>query len=164
MKRYTLRREQIIEKPRAEIFSFFEKPENLAKITPPSMRFKVLTPGPITMAAGALIDYTITIFGVRRRWTTQIAAYDPPHGFIDVQLRGPYSFWRHVHRFEDVAGGTRVSDNIEYIVPYGLLGRLVHAIFIKRQLECIFDYRARKIRDIFARDRYSCPNPAGKRG
>ncbi len=160
MKRYRLHREQIIDRPRAEVFAFFEKPENLAKITPPSMRFKILTPGPVHMSSGALIDYTIRIFGIRRRWTTRITEYDPPRKFIDVQLRGPYVFWRHTHRFDETADGTRVVDGVEYIVPYGLLGDLIHALFIRRQLNRIFDYRARKIGGLFAGKHDSSSNRA----
>ncbi len=164
MKRYTLERKQMIFRPRAEVFSFFEKPENLAMITPPSMRFEILTPGPIKMATGTLIDYVIRIFGFRRRWTTLILMYDPPHEFIDVQLRGPYVFWRHTHYFDDVPGGTRVVDRVEYIVPYGLFGRLIHAILIRRQLNHIFDFRSRKIGEILAGERNSQPNPAYEKG
>lgn len=150
MKRYVMEIEQTIDRPVGEVFSFFEKPENLALISPPSMQFTILTPRPIRMAAGTLIDYTVRIFGVPRRWTTLILIYEPPREFIDVQLRGPYTFWRHAHRFDEIAGGTRIVDRVEYIVPYGLLGRMVHALFVRRQLQSIFDYRSRKIGEIFA--------------
>jgi ligand-binding SRPBCC domain-containing protein len=147
MKRYILERVQVVEQSRPEVFSFFENPENLGKITPPSMGFEILTPGPIRMAAGAVIDYAVRIFGVRRRWTTLISAYDPPREFVDVQLRGPCLFWHHTHRFEDVAGGTRIIDRVEYIVPYGPLGRMMHALIIERRLNRIFDYRAQQIEE-----------------
>ena len=163
MKRYELNREQIIDRPRNQVFSFFERPENLARITPPSMRFRILTPGPITMAAGALIDYTVRIFGIRRRWTTRIESYDRPNEFVDVQLRGPYTFWRHTHRFEDVTEGTRMIDRVDYIVPFGLSGRLAHKFFIKRRLRDIFDYRSRKIREIFGSEHSSRSDPAGEK-
>lgn len=157
MKRYTLEREQTINKPRSEVFSFFEKPENLALITPPSMQFKILTPRPVSMESGVLIDYTLRIFGVRQRWTTLILIYDPPHEFIDVQLRGPYTFWRHTHRFDETPDGTRVIDRVEYIVPHGILGRMLHSFFIRRQLRSIFDFRSRKIEEIFA-DGHASPS------
>ncbi len=160
MRRYTLKREQTIARPRAEVFSFFEKPENLAKITPPSMEFKILTPQPITMTSGALIDYTLRIFGIRQRWTTLILMYEPPTEFVDVQLRGPYVFWRHTHHFEETADGTRVVDYIEYILPYGFFGRMINALFIRRQLKGIFDYRGRKIREIFENEHGSHSDPA----
>jgi len=152
MKRYRLHREQIIGRPREEVFSFFEKPENLARITPPSMGFKIITPSPIHMAPGALIDYTIRIFGIRRRWTTRITEYNPPYAFVDEQMRGPYSFWRHTHHFEEIPDGTRVVDTVEYVVPFGIFGRLIHALFVKWQLDRIFNYRAQRIKSIFGHE------------
>jgi ligand-binding SRPBCC domain-containing protein len=164
MKRYILERVQEIGKPQAEVFSFFERPENLARITPSSMRFEILSPGPITMAPGVLIDYTIRIFGMRRGWTTLIAEYDPPYQFVDEQLRGPYVFWQHTHHFDKIAGGTRMADRVEYIVPYGLFGRLIHTLFIRRQLNRIFDYRAQKIGQIFANQDDTPSDPAWEEG
>jgi hypothetical protein len=151
MKVYDLQREQDVARPVEEVFAFFERPENLARITPPSMGFEILTPPPITMQSGALLDYTVKVFGVRNRWTTLITDHDPPHSFTDVQLKGPYSFWHHTHRFESIEGGTRLVDEVRYILPLGFLGRVAHSLLVKRQLETIFDYRGRIIEERFGR-------------
>ncbi|MEN3026774.1 MAG: SRPBCC family protein [Chlorobiota bacterium] len=149
MKLYRLYREQWVPKPLEEVFPFFERPENLGLITPPRLGFRLLTPSPVPMHQGALIDYTIRLLGLPVRWTTYIAVYDPPHCFVDVQLRGPYSFWYHTHRFIPENGGTRLTDEVLYVLPFGPLGRLLHAIWIARSLDSIFSYRRERIRAIF---------------
>ena len=149
MKIYTLTREQVIHRPLDEVFAFFAKPENLAKITPDTVGFVILTPTPISMQVGAVIDYTIKVFGLRRYWTTMISDYKPPHKFVDVQLKGPYEFWHHTHTFEACAEGTIVRDTVRYVLPFGWLGRLAHALVVKRQLRQIFDFRSKVIEDFF---------------
>lgn len=151
MKMYELEREQTVACPLDQVFAFFERPENLVEITPPAMRFEILTPLPIRMMSGAVIDYTVKVFGVRTRWTTLITDYDPPHRFSDVQLRGPYHLWHHSHRFESINGGTRLIDNVRYILPFGLLGRLAHSLLVRPQLDTIFDYRHGIIEQRFGR-------------
>jgi ligand-binding SRPBCC domain-containing protein len=150
MKIYKLEREQVINKPIEQVFAFFEKPENLATITPPSMQFNILTPFPLDMKTGSIIDYAIKIFGFRIHWRTIIAGYDPPSGFVDEQLKGPYAFWRHKHQFEKIENGSLIRDKVNYALPFGYLGRLVHMIFVKRQLQHIFNYRSTAIKEIFA--------------
>jgi hypothetical protein len=145
----TLTREQFIAAPVADVFSFFSRPENLSKLTPPDLGFVILTPPPIEMKTGALIDYTIRLFGMRVRWTTLITAYDPGRSFVDEQLKGPYSFWRHSHRFAEAPGGTMVTDEVRYALPFGPVGRLAHALVVKRQLASIFAYREKAIGTIF---------------
>ncbi|MCS7176936.1 MAG: SRPBCC family protein [Candidatus Kapabacteria bacterium] len=149
MKLYRLYREQWVPKPLEEVFPFFERPENLSLITPPQLGFRLLTPSPVPMHQGALIDYTIRLLGLPVRWTTYIAVYDPPHCFVDVQLRGPYSFWHHTHRFIPENGGTRLIDEVLYILPFGPLGRLLHAVWVARSLDFIFSYRRERIRAFF---------------
>lgn len=141
-----LERVQIIPRPRAEVFAFFEDAHNLERITPPFLRFRVLTPPPIAMAEGTLIDYRLGLFGVPLRWRTRIESYVPGESFVDVQLRGPYRLWRHTHTFEDVPGGTKMTDRVEYEIPLGPLGAAARAIFVRRTLDRIFDYR----RDVIA--------------
>lgn len=150
MKMYTLNREQRIARPLNDVFAFFERPENLATITPPWLSFRIITPGPIEMAPGAVIDYTVRAFGIRHRWTTLIAVYDPPYRFIDVQLRGPYSFWHHTHTFEEIPGGTMIRDEVRYILPFGIVGRMAHGAVVKRRLKRIFDYRLRVVANMLA--------------
>jgi ligand-binding SRPBCC domain-containing protein len=143
---YELKRQQIVPAPIDEVFTFFGRPENLAKITPDRLGFVILTPLPIRMQAGTTIDYTIRVLGMRRHWTTLITDYDFPHRFVDVQLKGPYRFWHHTHTFESVEGGTLLVDAVRYILPFGLLA---HWVFVRRQLESIFDYRCEIIAQRF---------------
>lgn len=162
MKIYKLTREQLIARPRKAVFEFFERPENLAVITPPSMRFHILTPRPIVMRFGAVIDYKIGIMGITTGWRTLIAGYSPPDSFVDFQINGPYRLWRHTHRFIDRGDSTVIVDEIEYAVPMGILGQLAHAVFVERRLEAIFNYRAAAIARIFAMTPdYKSSVPAG---
>lgn len=142
---YRLERRQWLPLPLEAVFGFFERPENLAQITPPWLDFRILTPPPIRMAPAATIDYTIRVLGIRTHWRSLIAEYDPPRGFRDVQLIGPYRLWDHRHRFQAERGGTVVEDEVEYQVAVGPLGRLAHALFVRRQLATIFDYRRDRI-------------------
>ena len=148
MKIYTLKRRQTFDRARREVFQFFEQPENLEKITPGSVGFNILTPRPINMKAGTVLDYTIKVLGLPVRWTTLISEYEPPARFADVAIRGPYSFWHHTHTFEEHDGTTVMTDEVRYSLPFGPLGSLVHSLWVNRQLEEIFDYRARVIRDL----------------
>lgn len=149
MRLYTLKREQAIARPIEEVYSFFERPDNLEKITPSSVGFVILTPGPISMHPGAVLDYTIRPMGFPVRWTTLITSYDPPNRFTDVALRGPYSYWHHTHTFEKTPEGTIMRDEVRYALPLGWIGRLVHRFWVRRQLDYIFDFRAKAIEAIF---------------
>lgn len=140
---------QLIKRNLADVFSFFENPQNLAKITPPKMGFKILTPLPIRMRQGTLIDYVVNIMAVPVRWTSLITEYDPPHKFVDEQLKGPYSFWHHEHFFRATPDGTVIEDVVHYSLPLGFLGRLVEPILVRPQLKAIFEYRQRVIADFF---------------
>lgn len=150
MKPEIFRAEQFIPRPRGEVFPFFERPENLAKITPPSLGFKILTPGPLEMKKGLTIDYTIKILGLPVRWRTLILEYNPPFSFVDNQERGPYALWHHTHTFEEVSGGTLMKDEVKYAVPFGLLGSLVNAVWVRRDIENIFRYRTRVIAQLYS--------------
>ena len=148
MKTYFLLRRQVIPKPLDAVFGFFESPANLERITPAEVGFNILTPQPITMRTGAVLDYTIRLFGIPVRWTTQIVGYDPPYRFADVALKSPYSFWHHTHSFEPTPGGTVMTDQVKYVMPFGWIGQIAHALFVKRRLEKIFDYRAEVIEQL----------------
>lgn len=150
MKIYTLHVEQIVPQPLDEVFSFFSRPENLAEITPASMGFVIITPSPIEMKSGALISYTIRLLFTRVRWTSLITLYEPPHKFVDEQLRGPYSFWHHTHTFSKTAEGTLIVDDVRYAIPLSFIGRVVHSLFIRRQLRRIFTYRAEAVGRVFS--------------
>ncbi len=149
---HTVKRIQRFSQPLHTVFSFFQKPENLARITPPHLGFKLLTPSPIQMKAGAVIDYTVSPFFIPFRWTTLITEYDPPHKFVDLQLKGPYSLWHHTHAFREVEGGTEMTDEVRFVMPFWILGDILHALIVRRQLEEIFDYRARVIADLLSRN------------
>jgi len=144
-----LTREQWIDRPVDEVFSFFADAGNLETITPPWLRFRILTPRPIEMRSGALIDYTLRVRGLPIRWTTEIVEWTPPHRFVDRQLRGPYRLWHHLHEFFAEGNRTRMLDTVDYVLPFGPLGRLAHFGWVRRDLEQIFDYRQRQIETLF---------------
>ena len=146
---YELECEILVPKGIKETFAFFENPRNLARITPPWLRFVVLSEGPVEMRAGAEIDYTIRYLGVSLQWKTLIAEYEPPFHFVDVQMRGPYKRWRHTHTFRPTEGGTVVRDHVEYALPMGPIGRLAHRIRVRSQLREIFAYRQAALTGIF---------------
>jgi ligand-binding SRPBCC domain-containing protein len=148
---YVLEREATIPAPRERVFPFFADARNLERLTPPSLRFRILTPGTIEMRAGAVIDYQLRVTGLPVRWRTLIETWEPPARFVDVQTKGPYRVWRHTHTFENVAGGTLMRDRVDYALPLGPLGALAQRLFVARQLEQIFAFRARVIQDLFAR-------------
>lgn len=130
---------------REEVFQFFADARNLEVITPPWVRFRILTPTPIEMRAGVLIDYRIAVHGIPLRWRTQIAEWQPPVRFVDVQLSGPYRLWHHTHTFEERDGGTLCGDVVRYW-PWG--GRLIDRLFVGRDVRRIFQYRARRLREL----------------
>ncbi len=146
---YTLQRELCVPHPLPEVFDFFSRAENLERITPPWMRFRILTPLPIPMKRGTTIAYALRVRGIPLRWLTQIERWDPPYEFVDVQAKGPYELWHHTHRFSEVEGGTCIVDIVRYALPFGPLGRLVHRLQVARDLEQIFDYRARRVQSLF---------------
>ncbi len=149
MKTYILQRQQLIKRPLHEVFAFFSRPENLNQITPRSMGFRILTPGPVEMKDGAVIDYTINLYGQLVRWTTIITLYAPPHKFVDVQLKGPYSFWHHTHTFTATEDGTIVADDVRYAMPLGIFGRIIHSLVVRYQLEKIFTFRQEQLLALF---------------
>jgi ligand-binding SRPBCC domain-containing protein len=137
-----LERTQRVGLPPEEAFAFYADARNLEAITPPWLGFRVTTPEPIEMAAGTLIEYRLRLHGIPIRWRTRIAVWEPPHRFVDVQLRGPYALWEHTHTFEpDGAGATIIRDRVRYRLPLGPLGGLAHAALVRRDLRRIFDFR-----------------------
>lgn len=138
----TFRVEQGFGRTPDELFPFFADAFNLELITPPFLKFRVNSPGPIRMEAGTAIDYRLRIHGIPVRWRSRITRWDPPHGFVDEQVRGPYRKWVHEHRFESVAGGTRMVDIVDYAAPGG---RLVERLVVDRDVERIFAYRKRAL-------------------
>jgi ligand-binding SRPBCC domain-containing protein len=138
----TLRRTQWVPRSLEATFAFFARPQNLPSITPPWLGFRIVTPEPIVMAHGLVLDCSVRVMGVRTHWRSRIEDYDPPHAFRDVQVNGPYRLWEHRHEFRDENGGTRIEDKVVYVVPLGPLGVLLDRVVIRRQLRAIFDYRS----------------------
>ena len=145
MKIFTVSREQIVARPLAEVFEFFSHAGNLEMLTPAWLKFQILTPEPVAMRPGARIDYRIRYHGIPMRWVTEIEVWDPPHRFVDTQVRGPYKLWHHTHTFEETKDGTRIGDVVRYAMPFGPLGRVVNFLQTQREVESIFDYRNRQI-------------------
>ena len=153
---YTLHRELWVPHPSPVVFDLFSRAENLEQLTPPWMHFRILTPPPIVMKPGATIAYSLRVRGIPLRWLTEIERWNPPHEFVDIQAKGPYTLWRHTHRFSEVEGGTLIADTVEYALPFGMLGRLVHRLQVARDLGEIFDYRAQQVRALLPREAGEC--------
>jgi len=147
-----LEREQWIGRPRSEVFDFFSRAENLGRITPSWLDFRILTPLPIAMGAGARIDYRIRLAGVPMRWRTRIQVWEPETRFVDVQERGPYALWEHTHEFAPRDGGVVMRDLVRYALPLGPLGRAAHALAVRAALAAIFDHRFAAVRALLDAD------------
>lgn len=144
-KTYLLSSEIHLDAPLDRVFAFFSDPENLELITPPSLRFRVIGQTPIEMRRGTKIDYRLELHGFPMRWQSEIPVWDPPHRFVDRQLRGPYRLWEHDHRFEATDSGTRCVDLVTFEVPFGAIA---YPLFVRRDLERIFAYRHRTLAEI----------------
>ena len=138
---HLLEREQLVAAPLADVFRFFSQARNLEQITPPWLRFALLTPDPIEMAVGTVIAYRMRLHGLPMRWTSRIEVWEPDRAFVDRQLRGPYRLWEHRHEFATLDGGTVVRDRVRYALPLGRLGALAHSLIVRRDLQRIFDFR-----------------------
>ena len=142
MRIHTLHREQRLEGSPEDVFPFFADARNLERITPPLLGFDVITPGPIEMHVGTLIEYRLKVHRVPLSWLTSIQAWEPPHRFVDMQVRGPYALWHHTHTFEATDdGGTLMRDVVRYSVGFGPLGELADRLFVARDVEAIFAHR-----------------------
>jgi len=137
-----------IPRPREEVFAFFAAAQNLQAITPPELNFRIMSPLPIALRQGSLIDYGLRLYGIALRWRTLISTWDPPSCFVDEQLVGPYTQWTHRHTFADTPdGGTLVEDEVRYRMPFGVLGRLAH-LLVRPQLDRIFRYRTARVHEL----------------
>ena len=145
-----LEREQRLPGGPDEVFAFFGDARNLEAITPPLLRFRVVTPDPIVMARGTLIRYRLRIRGVPVSWLTEIKEWQPPHCFVDEQLRGPYALWHHTHSFEADGDETIMRDVVRYRIGFGPLGTLANAAVVRRDLAAIFDFRAERVRALLS--------------
>ena len=130
----------------SELFPFFADASNLDALTPPWLHFHIVTPAPIVMRAGTLIDYQLRVRWVPLRWRTLIRDWQPPYRFVDEQVWGPYRQWIHEHTFASEVGGTRVRDVVHYAVPFDWL---VHRSIVRPDIERIFQYRAEALQRRF---------------
>ena len=141
--------EQFVPRPLDEVFEFFSKAENLEQLTPKWLNFRILSVDPSPVQKGTLIKYSLRwrIFPIR--WTTEIIEWDPPYRFVDLQLKGPYKLWHHEHRFVAEGNGTRITDEVQYLLPFGPLGSIAHALKVKKDVETIFAYRTKVVGQLF---------------
>lgn len=138
-----------VPRPLEEVFPFFANARNLERITPPGMGFRITSSHPLEMRRNLMIDYQLRISGLPFRWRSQITEWNPPHSFVDEQLKGPYAEWVHRHEFLAEGGHTLMRDVVRYRLPFGVLGNLALPL-VKRQLRAIFDYRESAIRCLFS--------------
>jgi ligand-binding SRPBCC domain-containing protein len=149
MNTYTLHRRQLVPRPVEEVFAFFADAGNLDLLTPSWMHFRIITPQPIALHAGAKIEYALRWHHLPLRWLTEILEWSPPTRFVDTQTRGPYRLWHHTHAFTPADGGTVMEDTVRYALPFGVLGRLAHSLGVRRDIETIFDFRFKRIAELF---------------
>lgn len=158
-KEYVFKADLVINAPLEKVFEFFANAENLEKITPEFMQFKIITPTPIQMRKGTLIDYKLKVRGVPMKWRTLIDEWELNKKFVDTQLKGPYKLWHHTHEFMALTPtSTKMTDTVRYIVPFGFLGRLVHPILVRPDVEKIFAYRNSTIPLFFPTKNSSFPS------
>lgn len=138
---HRLERTQLVPLPVEDAFAFFADAGNLEALTPPWLRFRILTPRPIAMRAGTMIEYVLSLHRVPVRWRTEIVDFEPGRRFVDNQIAGPFRLWQHTHAFEEHEDGTMIRDTVLYRMPYGAAGAIAHRVLIARDLGRIFDYR-----------------------
>ena len=148
MAEYILTRELTLDLPRKEVFDFFADAGNLERITPPELNFHIITPQPIDIKQGTLIDYKLKMRGIPVSWRTEISVWEPPFRFVDQQLRGPYRQWIHTHTFTELSPTqTLMEDEVRYRLPLEPLADIAH-FFVKRELAYIFDYRQKVVAEM----------------
>ena len=149
MKTYRLESSISVPVSLREAFALFETPGNLVRLTPPEFHLRVISGEDAKLRKGAEFRLQIRRMGVPLTWKARIAEYEPPFFFVDEQTSGPFAQWRHRHEFRPTEYGAMISDRVEYALPFGPFGRLVHRLFVRRQLEELFDYRRRALAEVF---------------
>jgi ligand-binding SRPBCC domain-containing protein len=145
-----LERRQWLSAPLDRVFDFFAQAHNLERITPPWLHFELLGQVPAEMGVGTLIDYRLHVHRIPIRWRSRIEEWEPGRSFVDRQLRGPYRLWHHRHTLTPERDGTLVRDEVTYALPFGRAGQLAHPLFVRRDLERIFEYRHQAVQEIMA--------------
>ena len=143
---FTVETNLFLPHPLEIVFPFFANAGNLEKITPPWLQFEILTPFPISMREGTVIDYRLRLHGIALRWQSEITLWDPPNRFVDEQRRGPYRIWIHKHTFARRGSGSEICDYVQYSL-FG--GQLVNLLFVRKDVRRIFNYRTQSLRNIF---------------
>ena len=149
MKIHTFTASLTLPLPIERVFEFFADAQNLERLTPPFLKFHIVSPVPIEMRRGARIRYRLRLHGIPIGWESEITAWEPPHRFVDQQLRGPYRFWRHEHRFTETANGTEISDRVDYAV---LGGSIINSLLVEPDVRKIFAYRTQRLNELLVGD------------
>jgi ligand-binding SRPBCC domain-containing protein len=148
---YQLKRKQFVKTDLKTCWDFFSSPQNLKRITPPYMGFNIKFDLPEKMYEGLMIEYSVKpVLGIPMTWITEIKTVKDNLFFVDEQRRGPYKIWHHEHHFKEVEGGVEMTDIVSYELPLGIFGKFAHALFVKKQLEEIFNFRIKMVDEIFA--------------
>lgn len=148
---YLLERQQRVTRSKAQAWAFLQNPSNLDRITPPDLRFRIVSEVPAVMYDGLIVEYRITIPLIgTHTWVTEIKHTREGISFVDEQRLGPYRFWYHYHEIREEADGVLLIDRVCYQPPLGVLGRLLHRLYIRRTLERIFDYRRERLAELLA--------------
>lgn len=148
MAEHILERELTLDRPLQEVFSFFADAGNLERITPPALKFSIVTQQPLDISEGTLIDYELRLRGIKLKWRTEISVWNPPHEFVDRQLVGPYTQWIHRHTFTALGDSkTHIKDEVRYRLPFEPLGDIAHFL-VRRELEQIFDFRQKTVAEL----------------
>ncbi len=150
---HTLRQEQWISRPIEEVFAFFADARNLGDITPPWLDFNIVSMNSNSISEGSEIRYRLRLHRIPIHWRTEIRRWNPPHRFVDVQRSGPYRLWHHTHSFEAHGDRTRMIDVVRYVLPFGVLGQIAHALKVRSDVRRIFDYRRQRIDELFGMPR-----------
>ncbi len=145
--------EQEVHVALVEAWDFFSNPKNLVKITPPYMKFRMTNSPGEDIFPGMIITYKVSpLFNYSLNWVTEIVYADEPHYFIDEQRFGPYKFWHHKHSFTAIPGGVLMKDEVYYALPFGIIGQIIHSVFVKKRLKKIFSYRKTALNKIFLKE------------
>lgn len=152
MRIYTLHKKQKLPTSLDKAWSFLCNPENLSKLTPSKMNMKIISKSEKSMYAGQVLQYSVTpLAGIKTKWVSEITQFEEKKYFVDLQLFGPYAFWHHKHFIKEIDGGIEMEDIIDYKVPLGVLGQLIHPILIKPKLKEIFKYREQRLEELFGK-------------